>query len=193
MDAMDCLMTRQSTPPALLSEPVPNGGELEEILATAMRAPDHAAVRPWRFLLIEGDARLRLGDVLAEAVVRLNPGADEAEIEKARNKPLRAPMIICVAAEITPDHPKAPEVEQVIAASAAAQNILNALHASGFGAILLTGKPCYDDGVKAALGFAPKDVLIGFIYTGTPEGVSPAKSRPEPKEFLRTWSAPVTV
>jgi nitroreductase len=131
-----------------------------------------------------------LGDVLAEAALRINPRADDAEVEKARGKPLRAPMIICVAAEITPGHPKAPEVEQIVAASAAAQNVLNALHASGFGAILLTGKPCYDDGVKAALGFAPKDVLIGFIYTGTPAGEGPVKKRPEPGDFVRTWSAP---
>jgi nitroreductase len=193
MDAMDCLMSRQSTPPGLLAEPVPSAGELDGILATAMRAPDHASVRPWRFLLIEGEARYRLGDVLADAALRINPAADAAAVEKARGKPLRAPMIICVAAEITPDHPKAPEVEQVIAASAAAQNILNALHASGYGAILLTGKPCYDDGVKAALGFAPKDVLIGFIYTGTPEGEGPVKARPEPREFLRTWSSPLGV
>lgn len=190
MDALHCLLTRQSTPPALLAEPVPSGAELETILATAMRAPDHAAVQPWRFLLIEGEARYRLGDVLAAAAVRINPQADEAEVEKARGKPLRAPLIICVAAEITPEHPKAPDVEQVIAASAAAQNVLNALHASGYGAILLTGKPCYDDEVKAALGFAPKDVLIGFIYAGTAEGPGPNKKRPEPGGFVRTWSAP---
>lgn len=191
MEALQCLMTRQSTPPARLTEPVPGGAELDSILATAMRAPDHAGLRPWRFLLIEGEARHRLGEVLAAALKRLDPAADEAALEKARAKPLRSPMIICVAAEITPGHPKAPEVEQVVAAGAAMQNILNALHACGYGAILLTGKPCYDDEVKAALGFAPKDVLIGFIYTGTVAGNGPDKSRPPPGDFLRTWSGPV--
>lgn len=190
MDALQCMLTRQSTPPALLAEPVPAGDELATILATAMRAPDHGAVQPWRFLLIEGEARHALGEVLAQAALRLNPQADAAELEKARAKPLRAPLIICVVAEISENHPKAPDVEQIVAASAAAQNVLNALHASGYGAILLTGKPCYDDKVKAALGFAPKDVLIGFIYTGTPEGTGPDKQRPEAGDFVRTWSAP---
>ncbi|HZD26749.1 MAG TPA: nitroreductase family protein, partial [Alphaproteobacteria bacterium] len=139
-------------PAHLLGEPVPEGAELTEILATAMRAPDHGALTPWRFLMVRGAARERLGELFAAHQRRRDPAADAAALEKARAKPLRAPLLIGVWAEITPDHPKAPEIEQVVATAAAAQNVLNALHARGYGGILLTGGPCYDDIVKAALG-----------------------------------------
>lgn len=190
MDALTCLTSRQSMPPRLLAEPVPTAGDLDEIFRSAMSAPDHGAVRPWRFLIIQGEARERLGDVFADAMARREPEADAEALEKARAKPLRAPMLIAVLAEIVEDHPKAPVVEQILAAGAASQNMLNAIHAKGYGGILLSGANCYDDHVKAALGLAPKDAIIGFIYVGTPSGESPVKQRPEPAPFVRDWHGP---
>lgn len=190
MDAMACLLSRQSTPPALLTEPAPDAAVLDEVLGTATRAPDHAALRPWRFLLIRGAARERLGEEFAAAQRRRNPGIGAADLDKARAKPLRAPLIIVVAAEVTEDHPKAPVVEQVVAAAAAGQNVLNALHAKGFGAILLTGTPAHDAGVKAALGLKAQDEIIGFIYTGSISETAPVKSRPDVAAFVREWDGP---
>jgi len=190
MDAMACLLSRQSTPPRLLADPAPDAAALDEILETAMRAPDHAALQPWRFLLIRGPARERLGGLFAEAHRRRYPDADEAELAKARAKPLRAPLLIAVAAELTAGHPKAPVVEQVVAAAAAAQNVLNALHAKGYGAILLTGTPAHDAGVKTALGLKAEDEIIGFIYTGTMTEAAPAKRRGRVDTFVREWQAP---
>lgn len=190
MDALTCLTSRQSMPPRLLSEPVPDAADLDEIFRSAMSAPDHGAVRPWRFLIIQGEARQRLGDVFADAMARREPDADAETLEKARAKPLRAPMLIAVLAEIVEDHPKAPVVEQILAAGAASQNMLNAIHAKGYGGILLSGANCYDDRVKAALGLAPKDAIIGFIYVGTPSGEGPVKQRPDPAPFVRDWQGP---
>ncbi len=187
MDAMDCMLGRQSTPAALLAEPAPSDDEIVTLLQTAMRAPDHGALQPWRFLTIRGDRRGDLGDIFASALAVREPDTAPEELEKARGKAMRAPLVLAVWAEIVEDHPKVPAIEQVVATAAAVQNFLNALHAGGYNAILVTGAPCYDDNVKTSLGLAPKDALVGFIHIGTADGAAPAKKRPDAAEFLRTW------
>ncbi|MBT3334481.1 MAG: nitroreductase [Rhodospirillaceae bacterium] len=187
MDAIECLMGRQSTPAGLLMEPAPSDDEVLSLLETAMRAPDHGGLRPWRFLLIRGGRRLDLGDIFANALAQREPGTDADEIEKARGKPMRAPLVLAVWAEIVEDHPKVPAIEQVVATGAAVQNLLNALHAKNYDAILVTGAPCYDENVKAPLGLAPKDVLVGFVHIGTAKSTTPTKKRPDPADYLQTW------
>ena len=187
MDAMECLLGRQSTPAANLAEPTPSDDEILELLQAAMRAPDHAALRPWRFLAIRGERRKALGDIFADSLAKRDPGATAEDVEKARGKPVRAPLVLAVWAEITENHPKVPMIEQVIATGAAAQNLLNALHARGYQAIWVTGAPCYDEYVKRSLGLAPKDALVGFIHIGTTKGGTVIKKRPDPAEFLQTW------
>ena len=187
MDAMECLLGRQSTPAANLAEPTPSDDEILELLQAAMRAPDHAALRPWRFLAIRGERRRALGDIFADSLARRDPGATAEDVEKARGKPVRAPLVLVVWAEITENHPKVPTIEQIIATGAAAQNLLNALHARGYQAIWVTGAPCYDEYVKGSLGLAPKDALVGFIHIGTTKGGTTIKKRPDPAEFLQTW------
>jgi nitroreductase len=191
MDALEAMLSRNSVPARLLNDPAPDGKNLEEILETALRAPDHGALRPWRFIVIRGDARLRLGEVFEQALRRRDPEADEAACEKERSRPLRSPLIVAVCAEIVEGHPKVPVVEQIVTCGAAAQNMLNAAHAKGYAGIMLTGANAHDPVVKAALGLAPQDEIIGFLYFGTPERSPRPKARPAPLDYVREWSAPV--
>ncbi|MGE4220603.1 MAG: nitroreductase family protein [Alphaproteobacteria bacterium] len=191
MDAMDALLNRSSVPAKLLAEPAPAGAELDEILATAMRAPDHGALRPWRFLTIRGEARRRLGEVFAEALCRRDPLATEDMRQKELGRPLRSPLILVVYAEIVANHPKVPRVEQVVAAAAAAQNVLLAAHAKGYGGIMLTGANAHDTHVKTALGIDPDNEIVTFLYLGTPVETPRQKPRPDPAAFCREWNGPV--
>jgi nitroreductase len=188
MDAIEALMNRNSVPARLLQEPAPKGRELEEILETAMRAPDHAALRPWRFLVIQGEARNRLGDVMAEAMARCDITASPERLKSQREKPLRSPLIVAIYAEVTENHPKAPEIEQIITVGAAAQNIVTAAHAKGYGCIMLTGPAAHDEYVKAALGLEKKDQIICFLYLGTPVEQPRAKARPAARDFISEWT-----
>lgn len=187
MDAMECLLGRQSTPAGLLVEPAPSDAEILTLLETAMRAPDHGALRPWRFLVVREGRRQDLGDIFASSLARREPDATPEEVEKARGKPLRAPLVLAVWADIVENHPKVPPVEQVVATGAAVQNLLNALHAQGYDAILVTGAPCYDENVKGPLGLAAKDVLVGFVHIGTAKNTTPRKKRPDPADYLQNW------
>jgi len=177
METIETLMSRNSVPPKLLMEPAPDEGVLQEILATAVRAPDHGAIQPWRFHIVRGEARARLGEIFVEALLKRDPGADEAAIAKERNRTRFAPVVIVACAEVTPDHPNVPAVEQIVSTGAAIQNIMNAAHAKGFGSFLSTGKNARDPLVKKAFNLSEKDELVGFVYLGTPKpGLSPWKS-----------------
>lgn len=188
MDAIEALMSRISVPPKLLIDPAPAGDALDEILATAMRAPDHGAIRPWRFHIVRGDARERLSDIFVESLLKRDPDAGEAAIEKERARPMRSPLIVVACAEITEGNDKVPEVEQVVATGAAVQNMMNAAHARGFGSFLATGKNAKDPHVKAAFGLSDKDEIVGFIYFGTPMIEMKPKSRPDAEAFVREWN-----
>jgi len=186
MEALEALTSRRS--PAQFTEPAPADAELEAILKAAMRAPDHGKLKPWRFILLRGDARKRFGDVMAEAMKRREPEAPANMIEREREKPLRAPLIVVLAAALKEGH-KIPVVEQLLAAGAAAQNVMLAAHALGFGAAWKTGAPAYDNYVKEALGLAPSDAIVGFLYLGTAAAAPAALPPSELANFVRAWPA----
>lgn len=190
MDAIDALFTRASIGPAFLAGPGPEGEALRTILAAGTRAPDHGKLRHWRFLVIRGEARARLGEVFAEGLRRRDPSATPPMIEKEFARPLKAPLVVAVAARIDKEHPKIPEVEQLLSAGAAVENMLLAAHALGFGAKWLTGEPAYDPYVWAALGLAPGERLIGFVHVGTATAGPPPMRRPEPEAHVREWTGP---
>ncbi|MBV9996364.1 MAG: nitroreductase [Caulobacteraceae bacterium] len=164
MDTIEALFTRASPP--LLTAPGPTAGQLDTILKAGSRAPDHGRMQPFRFAIMEGAARQRLGDLMAESLYRREPEASASKLDAERAKTQRAPLIIAVAAVLQPN-PKVPEVEQIVCAGAAAQNMLLAAHAMGLGAFWRTGPASYDPAVKTGLGFSEADAIVGFLYFGT--------------------------
>jgi nitroreductase len=187
MDAIEALMSRVSIPPKLLVEPAPEGESLDEIMETAMRAPDHGALQPWRFHIVRGDARVKLGELFAEALLKNDPNADAEAIEKERGRPLRSPLVIVAATKVSYEKSNVPKVEQIVATAAAVQNIMNAAHARGFGSFLATGKNARDAHVKAGFGLSEDDEIVGFVYFGTPLRGAGPKPRPESGVFVFDW------
>jgi nitroreductase len=188
MDALQALTTRAS--PSALGPPAPDAATLERLFQAAVRAPDHGRLRPWRFMIIEGAAREAFGDVLAAALRRREPDVPQAALVKERAKPLRAPLIIVVAARVR-EHRGVPEVEQIVAAGAAAQNLLLAAHALGFGGFWRTGAAAYDDSVKRALGLSHGDAIVGFVYLGTPTPAPVTATPSDIAQYVSHWTAPV--
>jgi nitroreductase len=188
VDAIEALTTRTS-PPGLVA-PAPDPASLERMLQAAVRAPDHKRLRPWRFIVVEGPAREAFGDVLAASLRRREPDVPEAALAKERAKPLRAPLIVVVAARLR-EHKGVPAIEQIVASGAAAQNMLVAAHALGYGGFWRTGAAAYDDEVKRALGLRPEDAIVGFVYLGTPAGVGAPLPPAETASHVTHWTAPV--
>ena len=185
MTALEALATRASA--TKLAEPGPSAAIVARVLQAATRAPDHGLLRPWKFLLIEGPARQRFGHMMAEALKRREPQVSAEVLRREAEKALRSPLIVVVAAKVQPDHPKIPEIEQVASAAAATQTIMLAFHATGFGTMWKTGQAAYDPTVKAALGLAPHDHVVGLIYVGTTVETTPESRRPDHRDFVETW------
>jgi nitroreductase len=188
MDALETLMTRRS--PTKLAEPAPSPEALSQAMAAAVRAPDHGKLRPWRFLVIDTPARAAFAEVMAQCLKRQQPEANEEMLAREREKAFRAPMIVVAVARMQPNHPKIPDVEQLLAAGAATQNFWLALHAQGYGVMWKTGAPAYDAEVKRQLGLAASDQIVGFLYVGSILAPALDVRRPEPEGFVERWTAP---
>jgi nitroreductase len=185
MEAMELLRTRYSA--SKLGAPPPSKEAVEAMLEAAAQAPDHGRLRPWRLILIEGDARRALGEILAESLARRNPLAGDEALAREREKALRAPLIIVVATRCDRSA-KIPVVEQFIAAGCAAHGLMLAAFAQGLGAFWRTGEAAYDDVVKAAFDISSDDLIIGFVYVGIDSGGAPSRPRPGVREFAQRWT-----
>lgn len=190
MDALELLHNRRSVPADRLGEPAPVGAHLEAILRAGVAAADHDGLRPWRFLIVRGAARESLGEVFARAMLARAPDSDEAALARQRAKPLRAPLLLAVAARIDPDNARVPAIEQILSAGAACNQMQLAANALGYGAIWLTGPNAHDGQVAEALGLGFDDRLVGFLYLGTARPEPPPKERPDPRPFVTEWSGP---
>ncbi len=167
MHALDALQKRVSSPK--LSDPAPTLEQREHIYKAALRAADHANLRPWRFLVLEGEDRNKLGELFLSATLAQNPDIEEAQRVKLLKMPLRAPLVLVAIAPCV-EHAKVPELEQHLSCGAAVQNILTAAYAQGVGAYWRTGALAYNPEVKQGLKLNDKDLIVGFIYMGTHEG-----------------------
>ena len=184
MDIKDALLHRMSCP--ALTEPGPDDEQLKFIFQAALRAPDHARLRPWRFLTISGESRRALGEHLVAVTLADQPELSADVCERLRGLPLRAPCLIALICK-KQAHDKVPEIEQQLSLGAAAQNILHAAHALNLGAIWRTGAVTYHPLLAEKMGLAENEVLLGFIYLGTP--VKTRKKLPELAldDFVTPW------
>ena len=145
-----------------------------------------AGSRPWRFVVVPENKRERFGDLMADCLRRMDPAASPDALQRERDKAMRAPVIVVVAATIHRGH-KIPEMEQLVSAAAAAENIMLAANAQGFGAMWKTGAPAYDAGVKLALGLDPDSDIVGFLYVGTQVGSGSPAARPVVQDLVSIW------
>ncbi len=177
---------KQRNSAARLDAPAPTDEELQDIVRAATRVPDHAWLRPWRFISLRGDRRSAFGAILEQSLVRREPEAEPAARTKARNAPLRAPLLLVVVARLS-EHPKVPAIEQRLSAGCSAYAALLAAEAMGYAGIWRTGASAFDRGVMDALGLDAGEEITGFLYLGTAQG--PRKPVPElvPEEFLAAW------
>jgi nitroreductase len=140
---------------------------IEKILAAGVQAPNHYKVRPWQFIVLTDHARERLGEVMAQSLHKRNPEANDEALSKERHKPLRAPVLIAVGVH-RPGLEKVLDIENVVAVSAAIQNMLLSLQPLGLAGMIRTGDPALDPHVKDFLGLAHDQHLLGFLYIGYP-------------------------
>ena len=180
---LDLLLTRRSGSAKTMTGPGPTPGQLADILKCGARVPDHGKLFPWRFMVFEGDARARAGDILAE--VTRAEGAHERQVEEERGRFLRAPVVIAVISTAR-EMIKIPVWEQQLSAGAACMNLLHAAHAMGFAGGWLTGWAAYSNAVRDTFGAEPERIA-GYIFLGTPGKQLEERPRPDLQKIISTW------
>jgi nitroreductase len=171
-----------------VTDEAPSAELIRKVLEAGTWAPNHHLTEPWRFFVLTGEARNGLGEAMAAAAARLAPTPEAAEraSQKAVGKPLRAPYVIAIAA--VPD-PSVPVVEEIAAASAAAQNMLLAAHALGLGAIWRSGELAFTPEVKSFLELSESCQVLGFLYVGFPAMEPPQRERRSIDDVATWWDS----
>lgn len=190
MDLLETLRTRRSSALTGLGEPGPTAEQLTLLLTLASRVPDHGKLAPWRFIVIEGEARIRVGAVVAEAWKRNNAAMDMAALSQGVAQwagRFGAPVTVAVVSSPKAS-PKIPEWEQVLSAGAVCMNMLLAAKGLGFGAVWLTEWYAYDAGVLSELGIREGERIAGFVHIGTQREAREDRERPRLESIVtRYW------
>jgi nitroreductase len=161
---IDLLLSRRSGSAKAMTGPGPSPDELKTILEAAARVPDHGKLFPWRFIVFEGDARIRFGHMMVEALRETETISEERATQESERL-LRAPVVVAVISHVREAIP-IPVWEQMLSAGAVCQTMLIAAHALGYVANWLTEWYAYHPGVKERLGLKPGERIAGFIYIG---------------------------
>ena len=184
--ALAFLQSRRSRPAKTLTTPVPDDDDLRALLTIAARTPDHGKLEPWRFIVLQRPALLRLAAEVEKFVSARTD--DTAIIAKQTAQYANAHLAVAVVESPKPS-PKIPPLEQTYSAGAVCLALLNGALASGWGANWLSGPASHDaEFTQTHLGLAPHERIAGLIHLGTETNPPPERPRPD-VDSITTWVA----
>jgi nitroreductase len=182
------LKSRKSASAKAMGPPGPDAAQLAQMLAIAVRVPDHGKLTPWRFVVFEGEARSRAGDAFAARYAELHPAHGAEALSFVKGILMRAPVVVAVVSRAA-EHPKIPVWEQQLSSGAVCFNLVLAAQALGFDAQWQTDWIAYDAGARAIIGLSPGEAISGFIYIGTSTAPLEERPRPDPAALATRWGA----
>ena len=165
MDALNNILNKVSA--RELAIPYPSKEEMETVYKAALRAPDHAWLRPSSFIEVKDDGLKKLSNIFKKYAQDNNFSEDI--IKKYKQAPFRAPMIL-ILVNTYKEHPKVPAIEQKLSTAASAQNIMLALNAMNYSSIWRTGKLAFNRDVQKELNLQDNQEILGYLYVGTEVG-----------------------
>lgn len=178
------ITARQNISPKRLVEPGPSLDQIDRLFNAAASAPDHGQIIPWRFVIIPAEKRAQLAEVFALALLDRDPGASLAQIEAAREKAHRAPLLVLAVARLGKEDNNIPEAERLVSLGCAIQNILLSALATGFGSGLTSGQAMDSAQMRAMFALTSGEAAVCFVNVGSVSKSKPARERPLPERFL---------
>ena len=166
MEALNNILNRVSA--RELSSPYPTKDEMDLVYKAALRAPDHAWLRPTSFIEVKDEGLDRLSKIFFDFGNSMENITEEV-LDKYKNAPYRAPMIV-ILINTAKEHPKVPAIEQKLSTATAAQNLMLALNALNYASIWRTGKLAFNELVQKDLGLTSDQEILGYLYIGTEVG-----------------------
>lgn len=176
--------TRQTILPRRLDEPGPDAAQLQAILGAAASAPDHHELLPWRFVIVPAPARVRLAEAFAAALVQRDASATPSQIEQAREKAYRAPLLMLAVVRLRDQDAEIEPHERIVSAGCALQNMLLMAHALGFGAALTSGKALGSSALRRLFELGEDEQALCFVSVGTVVRAKRPRQRPAPRQYV---------
>ena len=181
------MATRQTILPKRLIEPGPSAVEIEKLFLAASTAPDHDLINPWRFLVIPAHKREDLGELFAQALSERDPSATDEQLEQARDKARRSPLLMVLFVDAAKGDPEIDMHGRVLSAGCAVQNFMLLANAMGYGTGLTSGKALKAQSFRSGLQLKRSERAIGFFNVGTVSSRKPFKPRPGVQQFVQLW------
>lgn len=188
VEARRLLALRRSISIQAFVAPGPTGDELQDILKTAMRVPDHRRLGPWRCITFEGEARTVFGQAAADIQAREHPESTDLMRETTRQSLLRAPTVVAVISSPKEDPKRTPVWEQELSVGALCQNLLLAANASGWAGAWITEWITYSPGINTLLGLTESERVAGYIYLGSARTLPQERLRPDTEDRISAWT-----
>lgn len=180
------MQSRQTVLPKRLGAPGPDPDQLQILLEAAASAPDHGQLIPWRFVLIPSEARQRLAEVFAQALLQRDGNATEQQIASAREKAYRAPLLMLVVVDGGTGDTEIDLYERLLSAGCAVQNMLLMATAQGFGSALTSGKALKSAPLRELFGLSEQAHAVCFVSVGTVLSAKKPRVRPQPSDYVQT-------
>lgn len=188
--AQSLIGSRQNVSPKRLVEPGPSAQQLDGLFVLAAAAPDHGMLTPWRFVIVPQEKRCLLAEVFALALIDRDPGATLLQIEAAREKAHRAPLLmLAVARLVSEQEPEIPNFERIVSLGCAVQNLLLGAHAMGFGSGLTSGQAMTSKRLRDLFELGDDEAAVCFVNVGSVGKQKPARVRHAPDRFVSTLQA----
>ena len=189
-DLMALLQKRQTLLPKRLGPPGPDAAQLAAIVAAAGQSPDHGRLQPWRLVLVPEAARPALAEAFAQALIERDAGALLEQIEQAREKAYRSPVLLLAVVDVLRGDAAIPAAERIVAAGCALQNMLLMATALGFGSALTSGKALHSDALRRLFALADGEQPLCFLSVGSAAAPKAARQRPGPEAYLSALAVP---
>jgi nitroreductase len=167
----------QRTSALALTDPAPDSAQLDKLLAAACAVPDHSSLRPFRFVVVRGDARRAFGEALARVAIDRDPNLGDFAREKLVQKAYFAPCLVALVASPRPGV-KVPVWEQEATAACSGFALVLAAEALGFGAVWKSAPVHEGAALTELLGLGPAERFLGWVNLGT----HARETRPRPVE-----------
>jgi len=182
--ACSLIASRQNIAPKRLIEPGPSAAQLQQIFAAAAAAPDHGEITPWRFVIVPGPKRALLAEVFSSALLDRDTAATPAQLETAREKAFRAPLLILAIARLGRADPDIRAAARLVSLGCAIQNMLLAAHAMGYGCGLTSGQAMTSPRMRELFALFDGETPVCCVNMGTVAKSKPQRIRPDPQEFV---------
>jgi len=183
------MQSRQTILPKRLVAPGPDAAQLEILLEAAASAPDHGQIMPWRFVLVPQEARALLAREFASALLERDARALPAQVEQAREKAFRSPLLLLVVVDSARGDPEVDLNERIVSAGCAIQNMLLMATAMGYGSALTSGKALKYEGLRRLFCLQQQELALCFISAGTVQARKAQRTRPCPVDYVSRLTA----